>query len=206
MKRVFALLTIIVLSLASAAAKVQQQPRPFTIDDLLKIRRVSDPQLSPDGRWIAYTIADTDKAANKRTTQIYLISTDGGEPREAYQRKAVFAFAALVARRETPRVCFGARRRISNLDHRACRNRNRLSQEDQQHINRRRRSRLVARRKVARVYLRSLSRVRLRRLQQTASRKGSRQQGQSKDRRPIVVPPLELVEGRQALSHFRGLD
>lgn len=81
MKRVFALFTIVALSLASVAAKERQPARPFTIDDLLKIRRVSDPHLSPDGRWIAYAIADTDKAANKRTTQIYLISSDGGEPR-----------------------------------------------------------------------------------------------------------------------------
>lgn len=87
MKRVFALLTIIVLSLASVVAKEQQPARPLTIDDLLKIRRVSDPQLSPDGRWIAYTIADTDKAANKRTTQVYVISTDGGEPRALTSEK-----------------------------------------------------------------------------------------------------------------------
>jgi len=87
MKRVFALLTIVVLSLASVSAKEQQPARPFTVDDLLKIRRVSDPQLSPDGRWIAYTIADTDKAANKRITQIYLISTDGGEPRALTSEK-----------------------------------------------------------------------------------------------------------------------
>jgi dipeptidyl aminopeptidase/acylaminoacyl peptidase len=69
------------LSLASAVAREQQPARAFTIDDLLRLRRVSDPRISPDGRWIAYTIADTDKAANKRTTQVYLISTDGGEPR-----------------------------------------------------------------------------------------------------------------------------
>ena len=81
MKRVFALLTIVVLSFAAVAAKEQQPARAFTIDDLLKIRRVSDPQLSPDGRWIAYTITDTDKAANKRVSQVYVISTDGGEPR-----------------------------------------------------------------------------------------------------------------------------
>jgi dipeptidyl aminopeptidase/acylaminoacyl peptidase len=82
MKRFAALLTIFTLALASAAKAKEQQPsRPFTINDLLKVRRVSDPQLSPDGRWIAYTIADTDKAANKRITQIYLISSDGGEPR-----------------------------------------------------------------------------------------------------------------------------
>lgn len=87
MKRVFALLTIVVLSLASVMAKAQQPARPFTIEDLLKIRRVSDPQISPDGRWIAYTIADTDKDANKRTTQVYLISIDGGEPRALTNEK-----------------------------------------------------------------------------------------------------------------------
>ena len=82
MKRFAALLTIFTLALASAAKVKEQQPsHPFTINDLLKVRRVSDPQLSPDGRWIAYTIADTDKAANKRITQICLISSDGGEPR-----------------------------------------------------------------------------------------------------------------------------
>lgn len=87
MKRVFALFTILVLSIASAVAKEQQPAPPFTIDDLLKIRRVSDPQLSPDGRWVAYTITDTDKPANKRTTQIYLISSEGGEPRSLTNEK-----------------------------------------------------------------------------------------------------------------------
>ena len=88
MKRFAALITILILALASAAKVKEQQPsRSFTIDDLLKVRRVSDPQLSPDGRWIAYTIADTDKAANKRINQIYLISTDGGEPRQLSSEK-----------------------------------------------------------------------------------------------------------------------
>ena len=88
MKRFFALFTILILALASAAKAKEQQPtRPITIDDLLKVRRVSDPQVSPDGRWIAYTIADTDLAANRRTTQIYLISTDGGEQRQLTSEK-----------------------------------------------------------------------------------------------------------------------
>ena len=65
MKRFFALFTILILALASAAKVKEQQPtRPIMIDDLLKVRRVSDPQVSPDGHWIAYTIADTDKPAN----------------------------------------------------------------------------------------------------------------------------------------------
>lgn len=83
MRRLISSLTILTLLLATlAAGKTAQQPRPFTIDELIKVRRVSDPQLSPDGRWIAYTITDTDKEANRRTTQIYLVATEGGEPRQ----------------------------------------------------------------------------------------------------------------------------
>lgn len=88
MKRAIMSLIIGILILTSTAiGKTQVSSRPFMIDDLLKIRRVSDPQLSPDGRWIAYTIADTDKAANKRVTQIYLISIDGGEARQLTSEK-----------------------------------------------------------------------------------------------------------------------
>lgn len=88
MRRIVTLATILALALAVAAAgETSQTARPFTVDDLLKVRRVSDPQVSPDGRWIAYTIADTDKPANNRTTQIYLIPTEGGEPRQLTSEK-----------------------------------------------------------------------------------------------------------------------
>ncbi|HYP52300.1 MAG TPA: S9 family peptidase [Pyrinomonadaceae bacterium] len=83
MKRLAALAAVLVVVAAASAAVAQQQgTRPFTIQELLVARRVSDPQLSPDGRTVAYTITDTDKAANQRTTQIYLIPVEGGEPRQ----------------------------------------------------------------------------------------------------------------------------
>ncbi|MGB7922067.1 MAG: S9 family peptidase [Pyrinomonadaceae bacterium] len=82
MKRLATIVAVAaVLGLASVAT-AQQTARPFTINDLINVRRVSDPQVSPDGRTIAYTIADTDKAANKRTTQIYLLPIEGGEPKQ----------------------------------------------------------------------------------------------------------------------------
>jgi dipeptidyl aminopeptidase/acylaminoacyl peptidase len=65
---------------AAADAKAQTPRRPITVDDLLKVRRVGDPQLSPDGRLIAYQISDPDKAANRSRTQIYLIPVAGGDP------------------------------------------------------------------------------------------------------------------------------
>jgi len=68
------------LCAADAAVMAQTARRPLTIDDLLKVRRVGDPQLSPDGRLIAYQISDPDKAANRSRTHIYLIPTAGGQP------------------------------------------------------------------------------------------------------------------------------
>src|SRR5918998_1716064 len=65
---------------ASVVVTAQTAKRTLTIDDLLKVRRVGDPQLSPDGRLIAYQITDPDKAANRSRTQIYLIPIGGGEP------------------------------------------------------------------------------------------------------------------------------
>ena len=72
--------SIMVFALAvCATVTAQTAKRPLTIDDLLKVRRVGDPQLSPDGRLVIYQISDPDKAANRSRTQIYLIPTSGGE-------------------------------------------------------------------------------------------------------------------------------
>src|SRR5207244_9699365 len=78
MKRFFA----VAISLLALASFVVAQERRFTIDDLLKVRRVSDPQVSPKGDWVAFTITDVDKVANKSTTQIYLVPLGGGEVRQ----------------------------------------------------------------------------------------------------------------------------
>ncbi|HEV2764820.1 MAG TPA: S9 family peptidase [Pyrinomonadaceae bacterium] len=80
MRRLVAFGAVLVFAAASVVA--QTGSRPFTINELLVLRRVGDPQLSPDGRTVAFTITDTDKAANRRTTQIYLMPAEGGEPRQ----------------------------------------------------------------------------------------------------------------------------
>jgi dipeptidyl aminopeptidase/acylaminoacyl peptidase len=72
---------LLLLALSSAAA-AQSGTQPLTVAEMLKLRRVADPQLSPDGRWVAFQITDPDKAANRNRTQIYLVSVDGGEPRQ----------------------------------------------------------------------------------------------------------------------------
>ncbi len=84
MKRLFASALMLVLALGGALA---QSYRPFTINDLIPVKRVGDPQLSPDGRWIAFTITDTDFDANRRSTQIYLVSVEGGEIQQLTKEK-----------------------------------------------------------------------------------------------------------------------
>jgi dipeptidyl aminopeptidase/acylaminoacyl peptidase len=47
--------------------------RALTVDDLVMMERVSDPRLSPDGRFVAYTLRQTDLAANKGIKSLWLI-------------------------------------------------------------------------------------------------------------------------------------
>jgi len=47
----------------------------------MKVRRVSDPQISPDGKWIAYVRGDVDLGANKIQKHLWICSVEGGEAR-----------------------------------------------------------------------------------------------------------------------------
>ena len=75
MKRFVVVLPILLLSLCSLVAA---QNRTYTIEDLLKVRRVADPQISPDGKHIAFTVGDVNFDANRIVTQIYTTSLEGG--------------------------------------------------------------------------------------------------------------------------------
>src|ERR1051326_1973711 len=75
MKRVVTVLTVLLLGLCSLAAA---QNRTYTIEDLLKVRRVGDPQLSPDAKRVAFTIGDVNFDGNRVVNQIYTTSIDGG--------------------------------------------------------------------------------------------------------------------------------
>src|SRR5215510_1603169 len=79
MKRIF---TIAVIGLFAMLSFALAQEKRLTIDELLKVRRVSDPQISSKGDLVAFTITDMDQAANKGTTQIYLVPLGGGEVRQ----------------------------------------------------------------------------------------------------------------------------
>jgi dipeptidyl aminopeptidase/acylaminoacyl peptidase len=79
MKRFAVLISVLLLA---ATSTVIGQTRTYTIEDLMKVRRVSDPQISPDGSRVAFTIGDVNYDANRVVNQIYVVSTDGGNPKQ----------------------------------------------------------------------------------------------------------------------------
>jgi dipeptidyl aminopeptidase/acylaminoacyl peptidase len=79
MKRLIISITVFLLAFAAA---VPAQTRRFTIDDLLKVRRVSDPQVSPDGKHFAFAIGDVNFDANRVVTHIYLMPINGSSMKQ----------------------------------------------------------------------------------------------------------------------------
>ncbi|MGO9480259.1 MAG: prolyl oligopeptidase family serine peptidase [Candidatus Kryptoniota bacterium] len=63
---------------------IAQPKRPITVEDMWKVARVSDPQVSPDGKSVAYEVTNYDMDANKGTSKIFLVSIDGGAPGELH--------------------------------------------------------------------------------------------------------------------------
>jgi len=72
--RIWRLFPLLILVTAPARA---QQKRPISFDDLISMDRISEPVVSPDGRWVAYTVARADLAANRAARNIWIVSTNG---------------------------------------------------------------------------------------------------------------------------------
>ena len=53
--------------------------RTLTPSDIYRLQSLSDPQISPDGKWVAYTLTSVDSVKNKRNTDIWMVSWDGKE-------------------------------------------------------------------------------------------------------------------------------
>ena len=71
--------TLFVVLLLTPAG-LGQQPRPLTPDDIFPIKNVADPQVSPDGTWVAYTVSQMDRQKDASDTDIYMAPLAGGDP------------------------------------------------------------------------------------------------------------------------------
>src|SRR5438445_12981832 len=73
---------LILIFAAAITVSAQTARHPLKLDDLARFRNVNDPQLSPDGQWIAYTVSTTDVKEDKGSTHIWLASYDGKSDRQ----------------------------------------------------------------------------------------------------------------------------
>ena len=53
---------------------------PFTFDAMTRLARIDDPQVSPDDKWVAFTVRTVDLPNNTTPSQIYVVPVEGGAP------------------------------------------------------------------------------------------------------------------------------
>ncbi|AMR32093.1 peptidase S9 [Mucilaginibacter sp. PAMC 26640] len=70
-------LTLLVVTSFVATAFAQSDKKHFQPKDFYKIPTVSDPQVSPDGKWVAYGVSEVDTAKDKRVSHLWMQSWDG---------------------------------------------------------------------------------------------------------------------------------
>lgn len=79
---------LVILLLALVTQIVAQQPaqqparHPLKIDDIFRFRDVRDPQISPDGQWVAYVVSAVDVKEDKANSDIWMVSFDGKTERQ----------------------------------------------------------------------------------------------------------------------------
>lgn len=74
--------SLLALSVAGFLSPMQAQKKPFDVDALLKLNRISEPQASPDGKWVVYTVTTIDLEQNTKPKQVWIVALEGGQPRQ----------------------------------------------------------------------------------------------------------------------------
>jgi len=75
--KVFAIIAAALLLAQSVLAAAK---RPMEVEDVLALSSVSDPQISPDGRYVAYVVTERDDEENLNDSDIWIVAAEGGEP------------------------------------------------------------------------------------------------------------------------------
>src|ERR1039458_9649104 len=79
MRRLFLLSLALIVFIPSAFA---QAKHPFTFEDMMKLKRVGEPVVSPDGKWVIFSVVDVNLEANTKTPHIWIVPAAGGKERE----------------------------------------------------------------------------------------------------------------------------
>ncbi|HST78518.1 MAG TPA: S9 family peptidase, partial [Verrucomicrobiae bacterium] len=67
--------------LAAASQTPTAAKHPLTFKDMMALKRIGSPSLSPDGKWVLFTAMDVNLDENKRTNHIWVVPIGGGDAR-----------------------------------------------------------------------------------------------------------------------------
>jgi len=66
------------LGAGPAISAQESSKHAITFDDMIKLHRIAEPQISRDGKWVAYTVSTPDMDANRGASSIWVVPTAGG--------------------------------------------------------------------------------------------------------------------------------
>src|SRR5262249_20217221 len=72
----FALSAVACLAVAIAGDAMAHNLKPFSVDDLVSLRQVSDPRVSPDGRYVAFTVRHNDLRTDRTLAGVWILNLD----------------------------------------------------------------------------------------------------------------------------------
>ena len=78
-------LVVCLVVIASVVVAQSQTKRPFTFEDMMKLKRIGSFALSPDGKWVVFDCVDVDLEANTKTSHLWIVPAQGGEARRLNQ-------------------------------------------------------------------------------------------------------------------------
>jgi dipeptidyl aminopeptidase/acylaminoacyl peptidase len=80
--RFFAVIFLLAVpAFAQPAPQNSSGKRPFTFEDMMKLKRLSEPVPSPDGKWVVFAAVDVDLEANTKISHLWIVPANGGEAR-----------------------------------------------------------------------------------------------------------------------------
>ena len=68
--------------LTFAFPAIAQAKHPFTFEDMMKLKRVGEPEMSPDGKWVIFSVVDVDLEANTKTPHVWIVPTAAGQEKQ----------------------------------------------------------------------------------------------------------------------------
>ena len=74
--------SVLTYLLLLSSLAVAQAKRPFTFEDMMALKRVNEPVVSPDGKWVAFSAVDVNLEKNTKTPHLWVVPANGGDSKQ----------------------------------------------------------------------------------------------------------------------------